>query len=90
MQGGSAAERLVLVSAEPFFPCRGVVFSELVSSGRTCGGASEPGKYVEVAQFGGVFRCLVCYGQVCEVGEVGRRLIDRRVADFSPSGHLLS
>ena len=24
VQGGSAAERLVLVSAEPFFPCRGV------------------------------------------------------------------
>ena len=52
------------------------------------GGASEPGKDMEIAQFGGVSDYLVCYGQDCEVGEGGRRLIDRRVADIFPSGHL--
>ena len=77
------------MSAEPFFPCRGVVFPELMSGGRTCGGASEPGKYVEVAQFGGFLCYLVCYGQDCGVGEGGRSLIDVRVAGFFLSGHLL-
>ena len=79
----------MLSPRSPLSPCRGVYFPRLMSGEWTCGEASEPGKYVEVAQFGSVFRCLVCYGQDCGLGEGGRSLIDVRVAGFSPSGHLL-
>ena len=60
-------------------------FPRLVSVARTCGEMSEPGKYFEIAQLGGVSD-LVCYWQDC--GEGGRSLIDVRVVGIFPSGHL--